>query len=119
MSDEQLTWDQVYQCVARALGVELKPYHVSSDFLATVALKAYDFTGNLTGDKAVTVVFDCSKLKRAVPGFVATTRFDEGVRRCVAHILAHKELQTEDPEFDAWCDRVIEAQEAAKAKLQK
>ena len=119
MSDEQLTWDQIYQCVARALSVEFKPYHVSSDFLAAVAPKAYDFTGNLTGDKAVTVVFDCSKLKRAVPGFVATTRFDEGVRRCVAHILTHKELQTEDPEFDEWCDRVIEAQEAAKANFLK
>ena len=63
------------------------------------------------------MVFDCTKLKRAVPGFMATTRFDEGVRRCVAHILAHKELQTEDPEFDAWCNRIIEAQEAAKASL--
>ena len=119
MSDEQLTWDQIYQYVARALGVEFKPYHVSSDFLAAVAPKAYDFMGNLTGDKSVTVVFDCSKLKRAVPGFVATTRFDEGVHRCIAHILAHKELQIEDPEFDEWCDRVIEAQEAAKAKFLK
>ena len=73
--------------------------------------------GNLLGDKAVTVVFDCTKLKRAVPGFQATTRFDEGVRRCVAYILAHPELQIEDPEFDAWCDRVIAAQETAKASL--
>jgi hypothetical protein len=65
------------------------------------------------GDKAVTVVFDCTKLKRAVPGFCATTRFDEGVRRCVDHILAHPELQVEDPEFDAWCDRVIDTMEKA------
>jgi hypothetical protein len=42
------------------------------------------------------------------------TRFDEGVRRCVRYILSHPELQTEDPEFDAWCDRVIDAQEKAK-----
>ena len=78
---------------------------------------AYDFTGNLLGDKAVTVFFDCTKLKRAVPGFCATTRFDEGARRCVAYLLSHPELQEEDPEFDAWCDRVIEAQEAAKAQF--
>ena len=117
MSDEQLTWNQIYQCVGNALGVKPHIYHVASDFLVATSPKAWDFEGNLIGDKSVTVVFDCTKLKRAVPGFMATTRFDEGVRRCVAHILAHKELQTEDPEFDVWCDRVIEAQEAAKASL--
>ena len=111
MSDEQLTWNQIYECVARALHVTPRLYHVSSDFLAATSPKAWDFTGNLLGDKAVTVVFDCSKLKRVVPGFQAVTRFDEGVRRCIDHILAHPELQVEDPDFDAWCDRVIEAQE--------
>ena len=117
MSDEQLTWNQIYECVAKALNVTPKLYHVASDFLAATSPKEWDFMGNLLGDKAVTVVFDCTKLKRAVPGFQATTRFDEGVRRCVAYILAHPELQIEDPEFDAWCERVIAAQEAAKASL--
>jgi nucleoside-diphosphate-sugar epimerase len=115
MSDEQLSWNQIYECVANALHVKAKLYHVTSDFLAAVAPKEYDLTGNLIGDKTVTVVFDCSKLKRAVPGFQATTRFDEGVRICVDYLLAHPELQTEDPDFDAWCDRVIEAQEKAKS----
>jgi nucleoside-diphosphate-sugar epimerase len=117
MSDESLTWNQIYLCIANALGVSFKPYYVASDFLAAVAPKEYDLTGNLIGDKSNTVVFDCSKLKRAVPEFQAMTRFDEGVRRCVAHILNHPELQTEDPEFDAWCDRVIEAQERARQML--
>ena len=117
MSDEQLSWNQIYQCVANALGVTPQLYHVASDFLAAVAPKEYDFTGNLLGDKSVTVVFDCTKLKRAVPGFQCVTRFDEGVRRCVAYLLAHPELQVEDPEFDAWCDKVIEAQESAKRFL--
>ena len=117
MSDETLTWTQVYECAAQALGVTLHPYYVSSAFLAAVCPKEYDLEGNLLGDKAVTVAFDCTKLKRAVPGFCATTRFDEGVRRCVAHLLSHPELQVEDPEFDTWCDRVIEAQEAAKKAL--
>ncbi len=117
MSDEQLTWNQIYECVGRALGVTPKLYHVASDFLAATCPKAWDFTGNLIGDKAATVVFDCSKLKRAVPGFCATTRFDEGVRRCIAYILAHPELQEEDPEFDQWCERIIAAQEAAKGQF--
>lgn len=114
MSDEQLSWNQIYQCIACALGVPFRPYYVASEFLAATSPKDWDFTGNLLGDKSVTVMFDCSKLKRAVPGFQATTRFDEGVRRCLSHILSHPELQMEDPEFDQWCDRIIAAQEQAK-----
>ena len=117
MSDESLTWNQIYQSVADALGVAFKPYHISSDFLAAIAPAAYDFEGNLLGDKAATVVFDCSKLKRAVPGFCATTRFDQGVRKAVAYLKEHPEAQIEDPEFDAWCDRVIEMMEKAKATI--
>lgn len=102
--------------MAQALGVELKPYHVASDLLAEV-MKQYDMGGNLIGDKANTVIFDNTKVKRAVPGFVCTTRFDQGAHMAVEHILAHPELQEEDPEFDACCDRVIAALEAAKKSL--
>ena len=117
MSDEQLTWTQIYECIARALGVTAQLYYIASDFLAAVAPKEWDFEGNLLGDKAVTVSFDCTKLKRAVPGFQATTRFDEGVRRCIAYLKEHPNLQVEDPDFDSWCDQVIKAQEEAKTKL--
>ena len=119
MSDETLTWNQVYECIANALGVPFHTYHVASSFLAAVCPKDYDLEGNLLGDKAVTVEFDCTKLKRAVPGFCATTRFDEGVRRCVAYLLSHPELQVEDPEFDAWCDQVIAVQEEARKKVKR
>ena len=119
MSDETLTWNQVYECIANALGVPFRPYHVASSFLAAVCPKDYDLEGNLLGDKAVTVEFDCTKLKRAVPGFCATTRFDKGVRRCVDYLLSHPELQVEDPEFDAWCDQVIAVQEEARKKVKR
>ena len=114
-SDEVLNWNQIYEEIAKSLGVELKPYHVSSDFLAAVS--DYDFAGGLRGDKGCSVVFDNSKLKRAVPQFCATTRFDEGVRKSLEYILQHPECQKEDPEFDAWCDRVIEVLEEAKKKI--
>ena len=117
MSDESLTWNQIYATVAEALDAEFHPYYVSSSFLASVAPAAYDVEGNLLGDKAATVVFDCEKLKRVVPGFRAHLRFDEGVRRCVRHILSHPECQQPDPDFDQWCDRVIEAQEEARQRL--
>lgn len=112
-SDEVLTWNQMYQIIADALQVPFKPYYVSSQFLGEVGQK-WDFRGGLFGDKACSVIFDNTKVKRAVPGFVCTTRFEQGARKSIQHILAHPELQKEDPEFDAWCDKVIEAQEKAK-----
>ncbi len=114
-NDETLTWDQIYQCIANALGVELKAVHVSSEFLASVS--DYDFTGSLTGDKACSVVFDNSKLKKAVPEFKATVHFEQGVKNTIDYVLSHPELQTEDKEFDDWCDRVIAALENAKKEI--
>lgn len=112
-SDERLTWNQIYQTIANCLGVELKACHVSSEFLNSVG-PDYDFEGSLIGDKANSVVFDNSKLKRIVPEFCATTRFDQGIAKTIANVLAHPELQKEDKEFDEWCDKVIAAQEQAK-----
>ena len=115
-SDETLSWNQIYETIADALGVKLNAYYVSTDFLRAVGDKyGYDFTGSLLGDKSVSVVFDNTKLKRAVPDMRTNVRFDMGVRKSLNYILDHpEECQKEDPEFDAWCDKVIEALEAAK-----
>lgn len=111
-SDESMTWNQIYETIAAALGKPLKALHVASDFLAAHS-GPYDFRGELLGDKACTVVFDNSKIKRMVPDFVCTVSMAEGLRQCVAYMLSHPETQTEDPEFDRWCDRIVTAQEAA------
>jgi len=112
-SDESLTWNQIYAAIANVLNVELKPYYVPSDMLAKLDTeKKYDFTGSLIGDKANSVVFDNSKIKRLVPGFTATTRFDQGVRYVIENCLADKSLQKDDPDFDQWCDKVIAALES-------
>jgi len=114
-NDETLTWNQIYSTIAEVLGVELKPYYVASEYLASVS--DYDLTGSLIGDKACSVIFDNAKLKRAVPGFTPTVRFEQGIRMTIENVLAHPSLQREDPDFDAWCDRVIDALEEAKKKL--
>ena len=118
MSDESLTWNQIYESIANALGVEFRPYYISSDYLAAIAPAEYDFEGNLLGDKAASVVFDCSKLKNAVPGFCATTRFDQGVRHAIKYLKEHPEACIEDQEFDTWCDHVIEIMEKTKRQIQ-
>lgn len=116
-SDESLTWNQIYGTVAKVLGVEFKPYYVASTFLD--ACGPYDLQGSLLGDKANTVVFVNDKLKRLVPDFEATKSYEQGVRESVAYLMAHPELQREDPEYDAWCDRVIEVLERAKAEIRE
>ena len=114
-SDETLTWNQIYATVADALGVKLHAYHVASDFLAAAGEPYdYDLEGSLIGDKAESVVFDNTKLKRIVPDMKTNVPFSRGVRIALDYILSHPECQVEDPEFDAWCDRVIAAQESAK-----
>ena len=114
-ADKSYTWNQIYKMVADALGAQLKPYYVSSEFLASVS--NYDFTGSLIGDKSNSVIFDNSKLKRAVPGLNMNIRLEEGIRKTVSYVMSHKECQIEDPEFDAWCDRVIDALENAKKNI--
>lgn len=116
-SDETLTWNQIYQAIADALGVKLKAVYVSSEFLN--AASRLDFNGSLLGDKANSVVFDNSKLKRLVPGFTAIKRFDQGIKETVQSVLSHTEYQTEDPEFDQWCDKVITALEKAVQEILK
>ena len=114
-NDETLTWNQIYQAVADCLGVEYKPYYVSSSFLAKCS--NYDYEGSLIGDKANSVVFDNRKLKKAVPGLCMNVRFEEGIKSTIDYILSHKECQVEDPEFDAWCDKVISTLEDAEKKI--
>ncbi len=115
-SDETLTWNQIYETIADALGVQLNPYHVASDFLAAVG-KDYDLTGSLTGDKSNSVVFDNTKLKQLVPQMTTSVPFHKGVRIALDYILSHPECQVPDPEFDEWCDRVIAALEQAKTLI--
>lgn len=116
-SDETLTWNQIYGAIADALKVKLQPCYVSSEFLAAGSPAEWDLRGSLLGDKSHSVVFDNSKLKRLVPGYVAEVRFDQGVRRAVDYILSHPECQKEDPAFDRWCDCVVKVQEEALGKL--
>ena len=77
----------------------------------------YDFRRSLIGDKSVSVVFDNSKLKRLSPNMTTNVPFSKGVRIALEYVLSHQDRYEEDPEFDVFCDRVIEACEKAKAQV--
>lgn len=84
-SDEILTWNQIYEAVAEAAGVEANLVHIGSEFICKVADTVGQgwMWGSLLGDKAVSTVFDNSKIKRYVPGFQATISFKRGIKETV------------------------------------
>ncbi len=104
-SDQALTWNQAHRVIADALNMPLIPCHVPSSWLGKV--QGGDWAGGLLGDKANCALFDNSKIKALVPGFHCPTRFDQGVRLALQHILKDQALQTPDPDFDAFSDRAV------------
>jgi nucleoside-diphosphate-sugar epimerase len=115
-SDEALPWNQIYQCIATALDVKPNLFHVAAD-----ALVARDPAqlGPLTGDKCNSVVFDNSKLKRLVPSYQATIRFDQGIRATLSYFAQHPELQRLDPDWDAFTEQVILEESAYRRPFEK
>jgi nucleoside-diphosphate-sugar epimerase len=105
-SDEVMTWDQYYRIVAEAAGVEPKLVHIASDLVAECLP---DEVGSLIGDKAVSVVFDNSKIKRFMPGYCATTPFAEGIRRTLAWFDAAPQRRQVDQDASAKWDKLIDA----------
>ena len=115
-SDEVLTWNQIFQQAARAAGVTApRLVHIPSDSLVA-CVPAVE--GTLLGDKAVSAVFDNSKIKRFVPGFLARTRFSEGIRRTVAWFDADPARRQIDPATNDRWDRLVVAYERALDRAQ-
>ncbi len=105
-SDEVLTWNQIYQTIADALGVEANIVHIPSDFIVKVAPH---LSGSLLGDKTWSVVFDNSKVKTFVPGFRATIPFRDGIRRTLAWFAADANRRCIDARVNAEMDHILEA----------
>ena len=105
-SDEALPWDQIAQLMAAAAGVEPSIVHVPSDAIAAVDP---EWGAGLLGDKAHSMVFDNTKIKRVVPGWVATVPFAQGAREIVDWFDADPSRQVVEPELDAVMDRLVAA----------
>ena len=112
-SDEVMTWDQFYRIVAQAAGAEPQLVHMASDFIgACIPTRS----GGLLGDKAVSVVFDNSKIKRFVPGYCATVPFAQGIRETLAWFDADPARRQVDEEANARYDKLIDAYEKGTAE---
>ena len=113
-SDEVLNWNQIFNLVAKAAGAQANIVHVPSDLIA-----AYDpdWGAGLLGDKAVSMVFDNSKIKRIVPDFVASIPFSRGVEEIMAWYDADPARQVVDEATDRMIDRILNAYKLAWPKV--
>jgi nucleoside-diphosphate-sugar epimerase len=103
-SDEVLTWNQIYQTIAEALGVKPNIVHIPSDFIAKTAPQ---LAGNLFGDKMWSTVFDNKKIKTFVPGFQATIPFRDGTRRTAEWFAADEKRRRIDNAVNAEMDHIL------------
>ena len=116
-SDEVMTWDQYYTAVAHAAGVAQPNFiHIASDFITTCAP---EMTGSLLGDKVTSVVFDNTKIKRFVPGFLCTTPFAAGIARTLAWFDADPARRQVDADANALYDRIVAAYQVGLAAARR
>ena len=105
-SDEWLPWNEIFTTVAAAAGVEPRLVHVPSD---AIAAADPDWGAGLLGDKAHSMIFDNSKVRRLVPDYVSTIPFAHGAREIVDWYDADPDRQVVDAAMDATQDRLVAA----------
>ena len=117
VGDETLTWNQIYAGIARAVGVKLNPFYVSSRFLAIAGDAG--MRASLLGERSVSAQVSNARLKQLVPGFASHIRFEQGVRETVRSYLENPAMQVLDPKYDRWCDEVVRVLSGAARQIRQ
>ena len=105
-SDELLTWNQIYDIIAKAAGTEAKKIYIPS-----VVINQYDneWGAGLLGDKTHSMIFDNSKIKNLVPEFEAKIQFSKGAEEIMNWIDEDQARQVIDESLDNMMDEMIKA----------
>jgi nucleoside-diphosphate-sugar epimerase len=104
-SADALTWDQIARSLAAAAGTEARIVHVPSD---AIAAADPEWGAGLLGDKAHSMVFDNSKLRTLVPGYLATVPFERGAHEIVGWFDEDPARQQADPRLDKVMDMLVD-----------
>jgi nucleoside-diphosphate-sugar epimerase len=111
-SDEVLTWNRIYEQMGEAAGRAPTLVHVPSDLIAALCPERGP---SLLGDKAHSVMFDNSRVRRLVPAFRPRVSFAEGVARSIAWYDADPARKVVSEKTNDMIDRVLAAQARALA----
>jgi nucleoside-diphosphate-sugar epimerase len=103
-SDEWLSWNQIYDIVAAAAGTTAEKVHVTSDVIASHDPR---WGAGLLGDKANSMVFDNTKIKRLAGGWEAAIPFARGAEEILRWFDADPTRQKVSEEANALQDRLI------------
>lgn len=103
-SDEILTWNQIYKTIAECIDIEPEIVHISSELIEKLEPS---LRGSLLGDKATSVIFDNSKIKRYVPGFNAVIPFNEGIKETIKWFESDPERMILKKDTNKMMDRII------------
>jgi len=101
-SDEWLTWRQISEIVAAALGAP-KPNFVCVPS-EKIAEKNPDLGAGLLGDKAWCAIFDNSKIKKFALGWQAAIPFRKGIKRTVAWFMENSERRKTNQILNTFLD---------------
>jgi nucleoside-diphosphate-sugar epimerase len=103
-SDELLTWNQIYETVARAAGAAPRLVHVPSE---RIARHDADWGASLLGDKSHSMIFDNAKIRRLVPDFRPSIPFARGADEILAWYDADPARRVVDEAHDRLQDRIV------------
>lgn len=103
-SDEVLSWNQIFETLAKAADGSFRPVHIPSKIIAGFDP---DWGSSLLGDKSHSMIFDNTKIKRIVPDFTATIPFSRGAQEIVDWYTQHPGDRVIEKSFNDQLDRMI------------
>jgi nucleoside-diphosphate-sugar epimerase len=112
-SDDIYTWDQIYQIIGAALGVEPRIVHVGSEDILAAAPDWF-WSELIIGDLSHSAVFDNSKIRRYVPDFAPRMTFYAAASDIVRWRSEHPDECRAAPDVDAIMDRLVGGHHAAR-----
>ena len=108
VGEKQWPWNEILQAIAAALGVTgYRFVHVPTD---TLVRYNPDYVGPLKGGRAMSVIFDNSKVKSVVGDYTCWIDPWAGMRKVAARFLA--DAEDYDAQEDVLHDRIVAEQSA-------
>jgi nucleoside-diphosphate-sugar epimerase len=111
--DKGFTWNDIYEGIARGLGVEAKIVHVPTD---TLVRYNGEWEGPLVGDKSWTALFDNRKVKRVAGNFSCAEDVDVILAEPIRYFNKRLAAGSPEPhELDPLYDRICAEQSSLGA----
>jgi len=104
-SDEWLTWNQIYGILAAELQVKPTIVHIPSEVIVKYNKELGD---GLLGDKAHSMLFDNSKIRKFVPDFKPKVKFRDGVKEMIKWYKENTMNQEVDKDINDFMDKIID-----------